>query len=76
MDQSDINNAIKKVWTEELKKKKESLTDSIIENYADWVRNLVKQAAEQQAVQNQQVQSAQQPGQQDKADLSQGGVTI
>ena len=76
MDQSDINNAIKKVWTEELKKKKESLTDSIIENYADWVRNLVKQAAEQQAVQNQQVQSAQQPGQQDKADLSQGGVKI
>ena len=72
MDQSDINNAIKKVWTEELKKKKESLTDSIIENYADWVRNLVKQAAEQQAVQNQQVQ----PGQQDKADLSQGGVKI
>ena len=76
MDQSDINNAIKKVWTEELKKKKESLTDSIIENYADWVRNLVKQAAEQQAVQNQQVQPAQQPGQQDKADLSQGGVKI
>lgn len=74
MDQSDINNAIKKVWTEELKKKKESLTDSIIENYADWVRNLVKQAAEQQAVQNQQVQSAQQSEQQDKADLSQGGV--
>lgn len=76
MDQSDINNAIKKVWTEELKKKKESLTDSIIENYADWVRNLVKQAAEQQAVQNQQVQSAQQSGQQDKADLPQGGVKI
>ena len=76
MDQSDINNAIKKVWTEELKKKKESLTDSIIENYADWVRNLVKQAAEQQAVQNQQVQPGQQPGQQDKADLSQGGVKI
>ena len=76
MDQSDINNAIKKVWTEELKKKKESLTDSIIENYADWVRNLVKQAAEQQAVQNQQVQSAQQPGQQDKANLLQGGVKI
>ena len=76
MDQSDINNAIKKVWTEELKKKKESLTDSIIENYADWVRNLVKQAAEQQAVQNQQVQSTQQSGQQDKADLPQGGVKI
>lgn len=76
MDQSDINNAIKKVWTEELKKKKESLTDSIIENYADWVRNLVKQAAEQQAVQNQQVQSTQQPGQQDKANLPQGGVKI
>lgn len=76
MDQSDINNAIKKVWTEELKKKKESLTDSIIENYADWVRNLVKQAAEQQAVQNQQVQSAQQSVQQDKANLPQGGVKI
>ena len=76
MDQSDINNAIKKVWTEELKKKKESLTDSIIENYADWVRNLVKQAAEQQAVQNQQVQSAQRPEQQDKANLPQGGVKI
>ena len=76
MDQSDINNAIKKVWTEELKKKKESLTDSIIENYADWVRNLVKQAAEQQAVQNQQVQPAQQLGQQDKTDLPQGGVKI
>ena len=74
MDQSDINNAIKKVWTEELKKKKESLTDSIIENYADWVRNLVKQAAEQQTVQNQQVQAAQQSEQQDKTDLSQGGV--
>ena len=74
MNQSEINDAIKKVWSEELKKKKESLTDGIIENYADWVRNLVKQATEQQAVQNQQAQPAQQPEQQGETNLPQGGV--
>lgn len=73
MTQSEINDAIKKIWTTEIQKKKESLTDGIIENYADWVRNLVKQAAEQQAQQNQQL-AQQQPAQQGKTNLQQGGV--
>ena len=60
MDQATINATIRKTWTEQLKKKKESLTDSIINGYTAWVQNLVKQAAEQQA--QQQAQQAQASG--------------
>ena len=61
MDQAAINATIRKTWTEQLKKKDESLTDSIINGYTAWVQNLVKQAAEQQA-QQQQAQQAQASG--------------
>lgn len=74
MTQSEINDAIKKIWTEKVQKKGESLSANILEGYADWVRNLVKQAAEQQAVQNKQQQPAQQPGQQGETNLPQGGA--
>lgn len=60
MDQAAINATIRKTWTEQLKKKKESLTDSIINGYTAWVQNLVKQAAEQQA--QQQAQQTQASG--------------
>lgn len=74
MTQSEINDAIKKIWTEKVQKKGASLSANILEGYADWVRNLVKQAAEQQAVQSKQQQPAQQPGQQGETNLPQGGA--
>ena len=58
MDQAEINTAIKKVWTDKLRQKEESLTDSILKGYTKWVQNLVKQSAEQQA-QKQQAQQSQ-----------------
>lgn len=57
MSQTEINNSIKRIWSERLKNKKEGLTESILNGYANWVRNLVKQTAEQQAQQTQKAQS-------------------
>lgn len=74
MDQATINATIRKTWTEQLKKKEESLTDSILNGYTAWVQNLVKQAAEQQAQQQQASQPAQQPAQQGQTNLPQGGA--
>lgn len=73
MDQAAINATIRKTWTEQLKKKKESLTDSIINGYTAWVQNLVKQAAEQQA-QQQQVQQAQASGDAKPGNQMHGGA--
>ncbi len=73
MDQAVINDTIRKTWTEQLKQKKESLTDSILNGFTAWVQNLVKQAAEQQA-QQQQAQQAQAPGNAQPGNQMQGGV--
>lgn len=73
MDQAVINETIRKTWTEQLKKKEESLTDSILNGYAAWVQNLVKQAAEQQA-QQQQAQQAQASGNAQPGNQMQGGA--
>jgi len=73
MDQAVINDTIRQTWTEKLKQKAESLTDSILKGYTAWVQNLVKQAAEQQA-QQQQVQQAQAPGNAKPGNQMQGGV--
>lgn len=58
MNQAEINAAIKNVWTNKLRQKEKSLTDSILNGYTKWVQNLVKQSAEQQA-QKQQTQQSQ-----------------
>ena len=58
MTQAEINDKIKKVWTDQLKHKEESLTDNILKGYVKWVQNLVKQSAEQQT-QKQQTQQSQ-----------------
>lgn len=74
MDQAAINATIRKTWTEQLKKKEESLTDSILNGYTAWVQNLVKQAAEQQAQQQQQAQQAQASGNAQPGNQMQGGA--
>lgn len=72
MDQAVINDTIRQTWTEKLKQKAESLTDSILKGYTAWVQNLVKQAAEQQA--QQQAQQAQASGNAQPGNQMQGGV--
>lgn len=73
MDQAVINETIRKTWTEQLKKKEESLTDSILNGFTAWVQNLVKQAAEQQA-QQQQAQQTQVSGNAQPGSQMQGGA--
>lgn len=73
MDQAEINVTIRKTWTEKLKQKDKSLTDSIINGYTAWVQNLVKQAAEQQ-VQQQQAQQAQASDNAQPGNQMQGGA--
>ena len=72
MDQAAINETIRKTWTDQLKKKEESLTDSIIKGYTAWVQNLVKQATEHQA--QQQAQQAQASGNAQPDNQMQGGA--
>lgn len=73
MNQAEINASIRKTWTEQLKQKEESLTDSILNGFTAWVQNLVKQAAEQQA-QQQQTQQTQASGNAQPGNQMQGGA--
>lgn len=56
MSNAEIIASIKKTWTEQMQQKEKTLTQDILDGYARWVQQLVKQVTERQAIQAQPTQ--------------------